>query len=200
MMAAMAGSPRRIHITGGPGSGKTWLATRLSERLVVPRFDQDGVALATLARLNVPVTTSTPPPEVIATMAKAAGEFASGPCWVSEASSLSWASPLLLGADVVVWLDTPAHIALRRVFMRHVRAELGRDNRFPGWRRMYRFWRWSRRFYADRNPAGLNPYGTPMTRSTLLAAMDEYSGKLIVCSKQADVKRLDRVLGACTRA
>ena len=44
---------QRIHITGGPGSGKTWLAARLRQRIVVPCFDQDGTALALLASLGI---------------------------------------------------------------------------------------------------------------------------------------------------
>jgi cytidylate kinase len=185
---------RRIHIAGGPGSGKTWLASRLSERLGVPHFDQDGVALDLLAKLGIPVTVPAPPPEVEAGLVDAALQFATGDAWVSEASSVTWTGPLFERADVVVWLDTPAHIALRRVFMRHVRAELRRDNRFPGWRRMYRFWRWSHRFYTDRNPHGPNPFGTPMTRSTLAEAMEAHAGKLIVCRSSGDVRALTRRL------
>jgi hypothetical protein len=131
----------------------------------------------------------------MAELARAAEDFASGPSWVSEASSLSWASPLLVAADILVWLDTPGRVALRRVFMRHVRAELRRDNRFPGWRRMYRFWRWSRRFYADANPDGLNPYGTPMTRSTLAAMLEAYADNLVVCRNGTDLRRLEQSLG-----
>jgi len=180
---------RRIHITGGPGSGKTWLASRISERLAVPRFDQDGEALAALARHGASPL-EPPPLEVLDELRSIARAFAEGEAWVSEASSLTWTEPLLDGADVVVWLDTPARVALRRVFMRHVRAELRRDNRFPGWKRMYRFWRWSQRFYTDRNPYGPNPYGTPMTRSTLATMVDVYADKLIVCRNAGDLRAL----------
>ena len=183
---------RRIHITGGPGSGKTWLATRLSAQLGVPCFDQDGTALSLLASLGIPATVPAPPPAMEAGLIEAAREFAAGDAWVSDASSLTWASPLFERAEVVVWLDTPASVALRRVFMRHVRAELRRDNRFPGWRRMFRFWRWSRRFYRDRNPEGVNPFGTAMTRSTLASMLQAFADKLIVCRGAADLRNLER--------
>jgi len=186
----MASDVGRIHITGGPGSGKTWLATRLSGQLGVPCFDQDGTALALFDRLGLPATSSSPPPEVEAGLIDAAREFAAGDAWVSDATSITWAAPLFERAEAVVWLDTPRSVALRRVFMRHVRAELQRDNRFPGWRRMYRFWRWSGRFYWDTNPPGVNPFGTPMTRSTLGSMLEAYSEKLVVCRSASDLKML----------
>ena len=190
----MASEVRRIHITGGPGSGKTWLATRLSQRLAVPCFDQDGEALAALARHGVSPQIPSPPLAVLAELGVTAARFAEGKAWVSEASSLTWTAPLLAGADIVVWLDTPSHIALRRVFMRHVRAELRRNNRFPGWRLMLRFWRWSHRFYTDRNPHGPNPYGTPMTRATLATMIEAYSEKLVVCRNAGDLRGLEERL------
>jgi adenylate kinase family enzyme len=192
----MASNVRRIHITGGPGSGKTWLATRVSERLGVPRFDQDGTALALFDRLGLPHILPVPPPEVEAGLLEAAADFASQDHWVSDASSITWAAPLFEHAEVVVWLDTPTRVALTRVFMRHVKAELRRDNRFPGWRRMYRFWRWSHRFYTDRNPHGPNPFGTPMTRSTLASMVEAYSGKLVICRNARDLRALEQRLGA----
>src|SRR5688572_8748429 len=103
----MASEIRRIHITGGPGSGKTWLATRLSAQLGVPCFDQDGTALSLLARFGFPPTSPSPPPEVEAGLIEAAGEFAAGDVWVSDATSITWAAPLYERADVVVWMDTP---------------------------------------------------------------------------------------------
>ena len=136
----MASELRRIHITGGPSSGKTWLATQLSGQRGVPCFDQDGTALALFDRLGLPATSSSPPPEVEAGLIEAAREFAAGDAWVSDATSITWAAPLFERAEAVVWLDTPRSVALRRVFIRHVRAELRRDNRFPGWRRMYQAW------------------------------------------------------------
>ena len=33
----------KIHIIGGPGSGKTWLADRLSAEFNVPAFDLDDI-------------------------------------------------------------------------------------------------------------------------------------------------------------
>ena len=34
---------RKIHIIGGPGSGKTYSAKRLSEKINIPRFDLDKI-------------------------------------------------------------------------------------------------------------------------------------------------------------
>ncbi len=61
---------------------------------------------------------------------------------------------------------------------------------------MYRFWRWSHRFYTNRNLEGVNPFGTAMTRATLASMLRVYEDKLIVCRSGADVRELERRLVA----
>jgi hypothetical protein len=59
-----------------------------------------------------------------------------------------WTDRLIFGADIAIWLDPPWPVAVWCVFYWHLRAELRRDNRFPGWRRLCWFeWR-TRRWYT----------------------------------------------------
>jgi hypothetical protein len=51
-------------------------------------------------------------------------------------------------ADALVWLDPPWPAAIWRIVLRHVKAEMKRNNRYPGWRRLARFVRSSVRYYT----------------------------------------------------
>ncbi len=107
--------------------------------------------------------------------------------WVSEGAYMSWAAPLFDAADLIVWMDVSWRVASYRIVKRHVMAELARNNRFPGWRRLYRFWRWSSAYYANRNPHRLNDYGVPNTRALAAELLRPYEGKLVVCRTNQDI-------------
>lgn len=191
-------NPRRIHITGGPGAGKTRLAQRLGGLLGVPVYDQDGEALAALARLSLAdgVDYRVDPAPVIAQLhadvtAKMEA-FAEQVSWVSEGSSLTGADSLFENAELVVMMDCGWVVAAYRIVLRHLKAELARNNRFPGWRRMYRFCRYSVRYYRGRNPAGLNVYGVPRNNYYLHDFMRRFERKMVVCRTSNDVDALIR--------
>src|SRR5712692_7749208 len=75
----------KIHIVGGPGSGKTTLAQDLSSRFHVPHYDLDKV--------------NWEKENVIA--------IAEQPAWVTEGIYLIWTEPMLYHADCIVLLRSP---------------------------------------------------------------------------------------------
>jgi adenylate kinase family enzyme len=177
---------RRTHVTGGPGSGKTRLAKRLSVARRVPLHDLDGLLLSAGEQ---------PDPATLA------GEIASLvrlPEWVSEGVYFEWARPFLDHADAIVWLDVSSRVASYRVISRHVRLEMARKNRFPGWHRLYRFWRWTVRFYADTNEQTINRWGAPNARSVLEAQLSPYRDKLIICRTNGDIENVCRQLASAS--
>jgi adenylate kinase family enzyme len=176
----------RIHFTGGPGSGKTTAAKLLAARLGVSHYDWDTVAIAFDKTLPRPLD----PERLLGRMDEKVAEVIAEESWISDGSYLGWASPLFDAADLVVRMDVPWRVASYRILSRHIKADLARNNRFPGWRALYRFWRWSGRYYNDRNPSGLNIWGTPESRSTLLEFLQPYMHKTVVCRTSADVKAL----------
>ena len=110
---------------------------------------------------------------------------------------MGWAMPLFEHAELVVWTDVPWRVASYRILARHLKAELSRSNRFPGWRALYEFWRWSARFYSDRNPHRLNSYGAPHTRTYALEQLAMYRDKTTICRTNGDIEALlDRLRGA----
>lgn len=167
---------QRIHITGGPGSGKTRLGHRLAVAWSVPLHDLDGLLLAAENRVDRLSADGT------------ASKLANLPAWVSDGVYVAWAQPFLERADVVLWLDIPWRFASYRMIARHARLELTRRNRFPGWRRFYSFWRWAARYYASRNEPTIDRLGVPNTRSTAMTALMPYHDKLIVCRTSSEVE------------
>ncbi|MBI3743440.1 MAG: hypothetical protein HY261_04055 [Chloroflexi bacterium] len=112
--------------------------------------------------------------------------------WVTEGTYMGWALPLFDRATCVVWLDVAWRTASYRIISRHIKATVARNNRFPGWRRLYEFWRWSSRYYNDRNPPGLNMWGVPMTRAEARSLLEPYREKLIICRSRADIVDLTK--------
>lgn len=105
--------------------------------------------------------------------------MAGAPAWVSEGTYADWAEPFYQHADVVVWVEVRWRVAAYRIVARHVKAEFTRRNRFPRWRRLYRFWCWCYRYYHNQNPAGLNIWGTPNTYRAGLQVLEPYRSKVV---------------------
>jgi adenylate kinase family enzyme len=166
----------RIHVTGGPGSGKTTLARRIAARAAAPLYDLDDVALAASAEDGSIGEAPTGGLGSILVLDRC----------LTEGAYIESARQLLEAADLIVLMSVPWRVASYRIVMRHVRAEIAGTNRFPGWRRLYRFWRWSARFYGDRNPHSLNQYGVPNTQALAAELLKPYSDKLVVCATSAD--------------
>jgi len=186
---------RRIHITGGPGAGKTWLARRLSQRLGLPVYDQDGEALAVLSAMGYSL--GDPDLDLEALLAEVQRKmeaFAANEAWISEGSSLFGADVLFERAGTVVMMECSWPVAAYRIPLRHLKAELARNNRFPGWRRLFRFWRYAIRYHRDRNPPGFNEYGVPRNHADFQQYLTAYESKLVFCRGRDDMKALERRL------
>ena len=183
--------PKRIHITGGPGSGKSWLAQRLARSLGVPYIDLDGRMLQ-IKPLNVQLVTQTEHDAFIAARDADLEDATLTEAWVSDGAFIGVSKVAFERAELVVWMDATWRIASYRIVSRHVKAELRRNNRFPGWRRLHDFWRWSGRFYRDANPHGLNVWGTPATRAFTREVLAPYETKLLVVRTKREVDELLR--------
>jgi shikimate kinase len=169
----------RVHIVGGPGSGKTTVARELATRSGAPIFDLDQVAYLNGAG----------PKRSLAERLADIAAIRIRPEWITEGIYLWWVDDLLREADAIVWLDVPWRIAAWRIISRHARASLAGTNRHPGLQRLVRFLRSSHRYYVD---AALRPPNSPdedgvVTRAQTAKELAAFGDKLVRCADSAAV-------------
>jgi adenylate kinase family enzyme len=116
----------RINVVGASGSGKSTVASRLSEMLDIPHVELDalqhqpGWAQLPVEELREQVT-----------------ELTSGPRWIVDGNYSSILGDLVWSrADTLVWLDLPRAAVMRQLVPRTVtravtRRELWNGNREP---------------------------------------------------------------------
>lgn len=184
-------APRRIHITGGPGTGKTTLARRLGAMLNLPVYELDTIAFE--GRDYRPKTRDQ--------RLDAVHKIASGTEWITEGIFLGWTDELLDAADVIIWMDhLPWHMAFTRLLGRFVQGGLSEVSHQPGTRKFTRFTDYqrhlrhlvsvfvsSRTYYRPGLRADLEDHRM-LTRSTAAQELSRHTVKIIHCSRPEDVE------------
>lgn len=186
LLGAPAALPRRVHIVGGPGSGKTTLARRIGALVQAPAYDLDEVAYDGGAGRKRTLE------ERLARLA----EIAAQPAWVTEGIYLWWTDALMDAADLIVWLDLPYRIAAYRIVVRHLRADLAGNNRHPGLRNLYDFLlgvRWLYRTRETVDPSAPDDDGA-CTRLATARHLEPFAAKVARCARPADVDVVLRLM------
>jgi adenylate kinase family enzyme len=180
----------RIHIIGGPGSGKSTLSRILSKRLSLPVFELDSLAFEGPEFTRRPAEVTTRGVEEIVTKSR----------WITEGIFVGWTEPLLERADVILWLDyTTWPRAARRIVTRTVwgafhamRARRGRDRflRLSDYARNMRQLVFvviaSREYWSSHD----HPSRYPVTRNEVARALGPYEWKVIRVSRERDAEAL----------
>lgn len=152
----------RVHVIGGGGSGKTTLARKLGSRTGLPVFELD-----TGAELD--------PDE---------------PRWISEGIYLYDVGRVLDRADVIVWMDLPKRIALRRIVTRHVKLTVLGRNAHRGFKKLLRYVRHQRQYYtsAAREPTGPTDWDAN-SRAQTVEVLGPRSAKVVHLRSPRAVRR-----------
>jgi len=123
-------TPRRIHIIGGPGSGKSSLARQLGAQLNIPVYELDKIAFEGREFSDRPLDVRLREIHLIAMQ----------PAWITEGIFVGWVDELLQAADLIVWLD---HLswptAFWRICVRFVHGGVTEAKRQKGLRKFTRF-------------------------------------------------------------
>jgi adenylate kinase family enzyme len=195
--AVRDGTLQRIHIIGGPGSGKTSLARRLATVTGLPVHHLDDVAR---------VGGGNGPARSVAERDALVERILAVPAWITEGVHLEWTEPFLASADAIVWLD---HLswprATRRILGRFVQGAVSEVRQRPGKRKFTRF----RDYYRNLRALGgairetrlyyLDPRTPAPTRLTLVDTrggtarqLAPYMEKVIHCRSAAEIEELVR--------
>ncbi len=112
-------SPRRVLILGRPGAGKTTLARQIAERLDLPGIHLDDWRRGRTGRV---------PRERLSARAESTASTRS---WVAEGIFVTWTTPLMEAADLIVLLDLPRTVLAYRIWRRRLTdAQQRRDHSF----------------------------------------------------------------------
>jgi len=176
MTSSQTSSQKRIHIIGSAGSGKTTLARQLAAVLNAPCYELDNIGYANHANRSLELRLED------------VRQIVSQPTWVSEGGFIWWVDDLLRGADVIVWLDLHWTLCYRRIVLRHVRADIARNNSHPGFLKMLRFAKGVRPYYLNPVPAIPSAADDDSSnRAAVAQVLGPYSHKTIHCRRPADV-------------
>jgi len=186
---AVNDATRRIHIVGGPGSGKTTLASSLATYFSISAHHLDDVALTEGAMPDFR------PKRALSLRRRDVGRLSDNARWVTEGSYLWWTEALFERADVIVWLDAPWPTAARQIVNRHARdyfSDIIRASRLqlrldalrhPHLRTLVDFLRWSSHYYGAPVPSATNDSDPDdmraLTRATTRAYLGRFESKVV---------------------
>ena len=113
----MKNVPRRIHIIGSTGSGKTYLAKHLSDKLKIPYFELDKVMWGSSVEMA-----GKNPPEV---RDKLLNNIISQESWIVEGVYYKWLGQSFTLADKIIFLTPNTYLRDLRIASRFMKQRTG---------------------------------------------------------------------------
>lgn len=133
----------RIHVLGGPGSGKSYLAAKLANHFGIPAYDLDGLFWdQATSRYGIRANSEKRDQQLASLVAQDG--------WVIEGVYYQWLAPSFKAADVVFALTPSIWIRHRRVIRRFILRRLSRVlSKHESFADLWRLLRWSHAFDAN---------------------------------------------------
>lgn len=160
--------PKKIHITGSIGSGKTTLTKKLSAQLQIPYYELDNVVRERFKT-----------GDIIRSEEKRnayLNEIIHRDSWIIEGVHHTWVSPSFENADVIVFLDTKMSTRRRRIISRYFmqKAGLEKANYKPTLKLLKDLYSYNTVFENESKPK-------------ILEMLRPYESKLIVLRSNAEI-------------
>jgi len=126
-------------------------------------------------------------------------EYVTRDAWVIEGAEPPFLDAFAEISDVIVWCDVPFAVAASRMIRRHVVADLRRENRYPGYWRLYGFLRSVHGRYVAKPDVADGPW-TKWTRAHVADGAYRYASKVVKIqsrsAEQSVATILERVSGS----
>lgn len=162
----------KIHILGGAGSGKSFIAQKLAERYGIPVLELDDI-FWNHAERNYG---SRAEPE---TRDSALEDFVAQDKWIVEGAYYRWCAPSFQAADWIFVLTSPLWLRQVRIVRRFFRRKIGLDHgKKETFRGQMELMSWNRKFDSDnlvRAKTMLKELALPFTECSTLEEVLNYT-------------------------
>jgi len=176
----------KVHIIGGPGSGKTTLGQEIASKFNIPHYDLDQLGWKNGIDH--------------AAYVKDAFEIAQQPGWVTENIGLIWVDPLLVEANYIVFLEVSWPVAAWRIIRRHIYKSLQGTNQYPGIKSLWLLLKGTHDYCLNKCSAdtarSIARYleehegsTEPLDAARLLARLEKYGLEIILAPTEEFVRR-----------
>ncbi|GAB6927704.1 AAA family ATPase [Paenibacillus sp. JCM 10914] len=161
--------PKRIHIIGSVGSGKTTLARTLSTRHDIPYYELDNV-----------VWQRAEPDDIRRSEAdrdRLLLGIIESERWIIEGAHLKWVSPSLQHADLIIFLNPSYATRVYRIITRFMKQRLGIEQAHykPTFAMFRKMFQWNETFQRE---------GKQQIQCTLAG----YPGKVLIVNNDTQLK------------
>ena len=165
-------SDLKIHIIGCSGTGKTYLARKLSEKYNIQHFDLDDIQWDNSADgygLKMPVN-------IREELLK---RILSQESWIIEGVYYAWVTESFQRADVIYVLDIPSYIYKYRIIMRFIKRKLGIEKgKKETFKSVYNLLKWTNK-YQNNN------------LKEIKKILEQYASKVVWIS---DSREIDKII------
>ena len=163
-------NPKKIHIIGSVGSGKTTLAKEISTRLDIPYYELDNVVW--LRHKSGDIRRTELEREEYLNIIIQSGS------WIIEGvHNEDWVVNCYLNADLIIFLDTKYSIRTYRIIKRFMKQKLRleKSNYKPKSSIFFKMFKWNR-------------YFEEVSKVKFFSECDVYKDKIIVASNTNSIK------------
>lgn len=160
--------PKRIHIIGSVGSGKTTLAKELSARLQIPYYELDNVVRERFETGDIMRTAEKRDAHLI--------EIVNTDSWIIEGVHYKWVSPSFQNAGLIIFLDIGMATRRCRIIKRFFLQKAGLEgaNYKPTLKVLKNLYNYNTVFEYER-------------KSKVLEMLKPYESKLVILKSNAEI-------------